>query len=228
MKILVTGANRGLGLELTKLFLKEGHEVAAGMRANSNSDALDSLKKEYSNRLKIIQLDMKDESTMAHSADLIKSQWGSLDIIINNAGILLGRNRKFNELDLEELITSFKVNTFGPMMLIKHLAGLMEGGESPMIINITSEAANDLSGRDYPYSLSKAALNMYSIKLNNHLKEAGIRVLAVHPGWIRTDMGGQNAPGAPETTARNILDIIEGRIKIDDDLVFISHTGIGL
>ena len=108
-----------------KTISKGGHEVAAGMRANSNSDALDSLKKEYSNRLRL-SVGYEDESTMAHSADLIKSQWGSLDVIINNAGILLGRNRKFNELDLEELITSFKVNTFGPMMLIKHLAGLME------------------------------------------------------------------------------------------------------
>ena len=80
-----------------------------------------------------------------------------------------------------------------------------------MIINIKSEAANDLSGRDYPYSLSKAALNMYSIKLNNHLKEAGIRVLAVHPGWIRTDMGGQNAPRPGATPA--ILDIIEAGLN---------------
>ena len=228
MKILVTGANRGLGLELTKLFLKEGHEVAAGMRAGSNSEALDSLKREYLDRLEIIHLDMVDEATMVHSADLIRSQWGSLDVIINNAGILLGRSRKFDQLDLEELIASFKVNTFGPMMLIKHLAGLMEGSESPMIINITSGAANDLGGSDYPYSLSKATLNMYSAKLNNYLKEAGIRVLAIHPGWIKTDMGGEKAPGSPETTARNILDIIEGMLQIYDDLVFINHIGVGL
>ena len=225
LNILVTGANRGLGLELVKLFLREGHVVAAGARNNSNIDNLSLLMQQYNQNFKVITLDISDETSIAKSAEVMKNEWGTLDVIINNAGILLGREKKFDELTMDHLMASFQINTFGPMMVIKHFYKLLKKSGNAAIINITSESANDFGSNDFAYSMSKAALNMYSYKINSKLKDEGVKVLAIHPGWIRTDMGGQNAPNSPKTTAQNILKIIEGKLDIDNESVFIDHMG---
>jgi NAD(P)-dependent dehydrogenase (short-subunit alcohol dehydrogenase family) len=150
-----------------------------------------------------------------------------LDGIINNAGILLGREHRITTLPMQNLKLSFEVNLFGPMNVMKHMSGLLSDHSGSVVVNITSEAGSiSLAyGGDYPYAISKTALNMFSKQLGDELRPRGVRVLAVHPGWIRTDMGGDAAPLEASVSANGILDLLERKTVVAEELFFIDHTG---
>jgi NAD(P)-dependent dehydrogenase (short-subunit alcohol dehydrogenase family) len=114
------------------------------------------------------------------------------------------------------------------MMVIKHLLPLMsDAGDLRAIINISSEAGSltNAYGGDYPHAISKTAINMFSKQLKRYVKDRGIRVCAIHPGWIKTDMGGEKAPGDPAESADGILDILERKKDIDPESFFINVKG---
>lgn len=229
MDILLTGANRGLGLCLTKVGLKQGHYIFAGVRnlEEKTIKHLTDLQAEFMNQLEIIQLDVTNERSVIDAMGKVKVSKGSLDGIVNNAAILNEREKTIEELDLEQCTLAFDVNTLGPIRVIKHFLPLLEKGAKQSIINISSDAGsltNAYSG-DYPYGLSKVAVNMLSEKLHVYLKEKDIQVLAIHPGWMKTDMGGNNATTDPMTSAKNIFDMIERKISIDSRFVFVDNKG---
>ncbi|MRH42674.1 SDR family NAD(P)-dependent oxidoreductase [Aquibacillus halophilus] len=229
MNILITGANRGLGLSLVKHGIENGHHVYAGTRTidgNTIGD-LKKLQQEYQEQLKIVQIDVTDEDTVKDALQQIKQTTKHLDVIINNAGILNERDKSIEELDLDECMKALDINTLGPVRVTKHFLSLLEQGEKQSIINISSEAGsltNAYSG-DYPYGLSKVALNMLTEKLHATLKDKAIQVLSVHPGWMNTDMGGSNAPTDPTTTADGIYQMIERKVKIKSDYLFVDYNG---
>lgn len=226
MRILITGANRGLGLALVKTGLEKGHIVFAGVRNidKQNTQQLEKLQNHFNGHLKVIILDVTDEESIRAAVPQMN---GKLDVIINNAGMLNERETRIEDLDLEACKLAFDINTFGPMRVTKHFLPLLRKGERQSIINISSDSASlsNASIRDYPYGLSKAALNMFSEKLHRELKEDDIQVVSIHPGWMHTDMGGEQAPTDPNESAHGIYQIIDERQFINSDHVFIDYQG---
>lgn len=228
MNIFITGATRGLGQGLTRMGLSKGNTILAGVRSKAGlSDAMLMLKDQYPDCLHFIELDVANEQSVRNAANRIKDTVGTVDAIINNAGVLLEREKVIEELDMEQVRQTFEVNTIGPMQVVKHCLPLMPRGENGIIINISSEAGTILNAfpTNYPYSMSKTALNMFSERLREYLKDQGIRVYAVHPGWIKTDMGGEAAPGDLEDTAAGIFNIMEGTVNIYSKIAFIHFSG---
>lgn len=229
MRILITGANRGLGFALAQIGAERGHKILAGVRdIHQGDECLTQF--EYSKSISILPLDVTNEDSVANAANLVKESFGSIDVIINNAGVLLERNKTIEELDFEKVQETFNVNLFGPMRIVKNFLPLLMMGDSSAIINISSEAGSfeNAYGGDYAYASSKTALNMFSEQLNKYVMGNNIKVYAVHPGWMRTDMGGENAPGNPMNSANGIFDIIENKHSINSKYVFINHEGLAM
>lgn len=228
MRVLVTGANRGLGLALCKAAVERGHTILACARNGEQpSGSLKDLVEEYPNHIFPLALDVTDEKLVAAAAAKVKEKWGSIDAIINNAGVLYERDVKIEELDFSLLELTMNVNLYGPMRVIKHFLPSLYNGTDQTIINISSDAGSITTayGGDYPYAISKTALNMFTKQIKHYVSDKNINVYAVHPGWIKTDMGGEKAPGSPEETANNLLDILEKKKIIKEDLFFIKHNG---
>ncbi|WP_226527524.1 SDR family oxidoreductase [Metabacillus niabensis] len=228
MNILITGANRGLGLALTTEAVKRGHTVIAGVRnLVKGTDQLHHLRSLFPHQVQLLSLDVAEEATCQESSKTLASENITLDVIINNAAILNERSKTIEELDIDKVEHSFNINLFGPMRVVKYFLPYLNKGPDASIINISSEAGSfqNAYGGDFPYALSKSALNMFSQQLKKYLADAKVSVFAVHPGWIKTDMGGDKAPGTPEESARGILDIVERKLKVIGNPTFINSKG---
>lgn len=155
------------------------------------------------------------------------ARWGTVDALINNAGILLARDQSIERLESAAVENTFRTNLYGPMKMVKHFLPLLKESDRPFILNVSSEAGcfAGAYGGDYPYALSKAALNYFTAQLRKELVPQGFGVYAMHPGWIRTPMGGSQAPGDPLDSAKAILDLAEGKLKADTDAVMIGIDG---
>lgn len=226
--ILIAGANRGLGRQLVEKALARGYRVAAGMReSHLQSDDVRALAEAYPDRFLAVALDVTDETSVERAAATIKQAFGQVDVLVNNAAILVGRDQKLEQLSMEDVEKSFQVNLYGPIRVTKHVLPLMTGSQDKAIVNISSEAGSfaNAYGGDYPYALSKGALNLFSEHLRRYTAERDIRVYAVHPGWIRTDMGGDKAPGDPAESAAGILDLAEGRKDKPGMPLFVDFRG---
>ncbi|WP_274649664.1 SDR family oxidoreductase [Paenibacillus humicola] len=228
MNILITGANRGLGFHMTAEALSRGHRVLAGVRNPATGAAkLDELKARFDGRLTVIGLDVADEQSIGRAASEAGAAADRLDAVVNSAAILAGRSRGLHTLQLEDLEASFRTNLFGPMLVMRAFLPLLLRGANQTVVNVSSEAGSfaNAYGGDYPYALTKSALNMFSAQLRRELEPHGIRVYAVHPGWIKTDMGGDQAPGDAAESARGIVDLLEGKRQAEDNALFIDFRG---
>ncbi|MGG6309411.1 SDR family NAD(P)-dependent oxidoreductase [Paenibacillus macerans] len=228
MKLLITGAARGLGLEIVGEALRRGHEVAAGIRSlDTNVEALEELQNGTPGKLTLLELDVDEEESVAKAKEAMAAQWGALDALVNNAAILIAREQTIEHLEFAAMENTFRTNLYGPMKMAKHFLPLLKAGTRPSILNVSSEAGGYAGayGRDFPYALSKAALNFFTAQLRKELVPQGFAVYAMHPGWMRTSMGGSKAPGDPLDAARGILDLIEGKLVADADAVMIDRDG---
>ena len=195
MRILVTGASRGLGLEFVRQALARGDAVLAGVRHPQRSSALQELSGAYPGRLHTLALDVADSASFAHFADRVAERVPGLDLLINNAGIL-ARGEAFGSLQAANFIDAFNTNALGPLLLTQALTPLLQRGIDPRVLNLSSDLGSmtHTAGFYLPsYCVSKAALNMVGVLLSHALAEHGVRVLNMHPGWVRTDMGGDGA-----------------------------------
>lgn len=226
--MLVTGANRGLGRQLVRVALERGYRVAAGMRESAlNAADIQTLKEAHGDRFLAVNLDVTSEPSVEAAAAEVRRTFGRVDVLVNNAAVLVARDQKLEQLSLEAVEHTFQVNLFGPLRVTKHVLPLMTGTGRKAIINVSSEAGSfaNAYGGDYPYALSKGALNLFSAHLRQYVAARGIRVFAVHPGWIRTDMGGEKAPGDPLASARGIMDLADGLTDRPDLPVFVDFRG---
>ena len=204
MNVVITGANRGIGLELVKQFNDKDYNVYGSSRNPLASTGL----QEEIGLDKIIPLDMGDTNSIETFCKQIQSLTNSkIDILINNAAV---RGEKGNQkvLDPNVIRETFNINAVGPVMLIKNLANSLQGTK---IINITSgmgSISRTTSG-DMSYRMSKAALNMAGRNLHMQMKEHNTIIVQIHPGWVRTDMGGLNASISVEESAKGIINSIE-------------------
>ena len=200
--VVITGANRGIGLELCKQFLAKGNRVFATYR--SNMGGLEDI--ENSN-LSTFKLDVRDADGVQSFASSIE---GSVDVLINNAGIADGRWQSISEIDMQHAIEVIEVNSISPVLVTqKFESKLKSGSKIVMMSSLMGSISDCMSGRSYAYRASKTALNMFSMAMKNELESQGISILIMHPGWVETDMGGPNAPLSVEESVTGIIGRIE-------------------
>ena len=220
--ILVTGANRGLGLAMTGEFLKHGHTVKAIIRRESKS--LQVLKETYPDRLALHNGDVTNENSLIKVVNAISSETSSIDILINNAAVHLDPERlPIEKVDFSIYGQTFEVNSVAPLTVIKHALPLVRKGHKKLIVNISSEAGsigNAWRTSEYAYCMSKAALNMASRILQNDVQSEGIKVIALHPGWFSSDMGGAAAPITPAGAAKKVVTLLLGSFDLQGPVYY--------
>ncbi|HBS43676.1 MAG TPA: short-chain dehydrogenase [Paenibacillus sp.] len=211
----VTGADRGLGLSLVRSLLAKQFSVFAGQFLKESED-LKALKEQYPEQLELIPLDISNKDSVKQAARVISSKTGYVDIIINNAGIIRSADNAtvLVELDDVGMAEIYNVNTLGALRVSNALMGLLLQSEDKLIVNISSEAGSIARNRRinmYGYCMSKAALNMQSSLMHNHLKTLGGQVMVFHPGWLQTYMQGkkdEQAEMTPEQSAEQIIGLV--------------------
>lgn len=226
MNVLITGANRGLGLEFVKQLATSGTQIFAACRAPSKANQLKQVQEQYPERVSIINLDVTDSTSVSQSHKLIRTKTNNLDLLINNAGIAV-EDKGLGTFDASIMKSILNVNTIAPLLIIQQYIDLLKRGKQPKIVNISSglgSLARANSCRMSIYSLSKAALNMGTIHLAHELKYDGIVVIALTPGWVKTDMGGENADITPQESIAGMLRVIES-LSLSDSGSYYDHTG---
>lgn len=222
--ILVIGANGGLGSCVCQAALSRGWGVIAMDRyASVCREAIKSKDK----NCRYISVDLSAPSSVLLAAEQVKADFRRLDGIVNCAGIVLGRDDTLESLNMDDMRKSMEINVYGPMELIRQLLPLIRRSPSAGIINISSSAAVILGTReiDYPYAVSKCALNMFTEKLRVFLEKAGVRVAAIHPGWMKTAMGGEDAQVEPSEVAEYLLDVLCGKQLVTAVPAFVNRFG---
>ena len=214
-RYLITGANRGLGLEFVRQLLARGDSVVACCREPSEAKALQELAAEAGDRLLLRELDVTDPSAI----DALPEGLPSVDVLINNAGVA-AEEEKFGEFDAGTMARVLFVNSIAPMLVTQAMTYVLEKGKNPKIVCITSGLGSITRAEGLmfglSYGMSKAALNMGVKKLSSEMKSRGIALLTMHPGWVQTDMGGKGAPLRPPESIRGMLKIIDGMTTADN------------
>lgn len=206
--ILVTGANRGLGIEFVEQYLNEGNEVIATYRNENSSMDLIEMGNERSN-LKLLQLDVSSNKSLNSFAENLGDS--PIDIFINNAGVYGPRNSSFGNVDEENWIPAIKINAIAPILLTQLIIKNIRSGADKKLIYITSKMGSiddNKGGGVYVYRSSKTALNAVVKSLSVDLENEGIVVALIHPGWVKTDMGGPNALIERDTSVRGMTEVI--------------------
>lgn len=207
---LVTGANRGIGLEICRQLGRKGlHVILTCRKAEAGKKVADELKSEGMD-VEFRQLDVTDPESIHACADSVDIDLGRLDVLVNNAGIMLDSSKtgaSIFQADPKLIRDTFETNALGPLMVAKALVPLMRKNDYGRIVNVSS-GMGQLSEMDggYPgYRISKTALNAVTVILSRELEGTRIKVNSVCPGWVRTDMGGNNASRSPEEGADTIV-----------------------
>ncbi|NDW19917.1 SDR family NAD(P)-dependent oxidoreductase [Alteromonas hispanica] len=203
--VLVTGGNRGVGLEIVKGMLSEGYKVLMACR---DEDAGEEAKKDIvGGDLHVIEMPLDNESAIVDAFTRAEAVFGPIDILINNAGVL--DDTSWDEVTSESFNASMQVNVYAPLTLIQQtLPKMIERGFG-RIINVSSSygSFNESLAGPFSYAISKAAVNALTVKMASVVekakeeKELDVAVNSMTPGWVHTRMGGKNAPKTPEEGA---------------------------
>ncbi len=219
--VLVTGANRGIGLELTRGLRASGATVIATARRPETADALQHL---GGDDLRIEELDVTSNASVAALSQRLAGS--PIDILINNSGIGGSRN-KDSMSDFDSYRECFEVNALGALRVTVALLDNLRSGSKRQIVNLSSQLGSmtlNTGGGFQPYRVSKAALNMISRTFASELSSEGFVCVTLHPGWVRTDMGGRHAPVLPEESATGILEVLD-RLGPNDNGSFFDYQG---
>ena len=208
--VFISGANRGIGLGMALLMAGKGYTVFASYREEARSERL-VLESRQEARIVPVKVDVTRQRDLKGLVDAIASRAGHLDILVNSAGINLGKPGQIDRLSLKDFTESFLVNVGGPFLTTRYLLPLLKAGREKKVLNITSVMGSiQLSTGDMvPYRVSRAALNMLTKNLAIAYRPYGITVVGLHPGWVKTDMGGPEAPLSVEESVTKLLGIID-------------------
>jgi NAD(P)-dependent dehydrogenase (short-subunit alcohol dehydrogenase family) len=195
---LITGANRGIGLEIARELASRGNSIVLGSRDLSRGKIAGKSIASKSGTVMASELDVTDQDSIDRTFQTIKSNFSRLDILVNNAGILIDETDLPSKTNPDTMRTTFETNVFGPLRLCQAAIPLMKQNNYGRIVNVSS-SAGALGGMaealySPAYSLSKASLNALTIILSTEMRGTNILVNSMCPGWVRTDMGGPNAP----------------------------------
>lgn len=215
MSILITGTNRGIGLEFVKHYLKNNKKVIATYRnKNSSKDLLEL--KNTTNNLSLVELDVSIPSSINEFTSKIMDQ--PIDIFINNAGVFGPRNNELENFNVKEWLDVFNINTIAPLLLTHKILKNLRLGKNKKLVFISSKVGSieeNTGGGMYVYRSSKTALNQVIKSLSIDFKDENFIAAALHPGWVQTDMGGPNALIDTKTS-------VKGMIKVIDSLVLMN------
>ena len=218
--ILITGANRGIGLELTRQYAAAGWDVIVCCRKPKEAAALLKIK----GKIELKALDVAKPASIKKLAVSLKGR--AIDVLLNNAGIL-GRRAGFGKAESKEFLAVMQVNALGPLLMTEAFAGHVKRSKLKKIVAITSgmgSIASGANGGSYAYRSSKAALNMVMANAARDLKEKGLAVAVISPGWVQTDMGGKQAPLKVTDSAAGIIKVIE-KLDISASGSFFNYSG---
>lgn len=209
--VLITGASRGIGKALAEKLAITGYHVILTGR---NLDVLEEIKKtieSQSGSADIFPLDVTSRQQIQRARDFISEKFKRLDCLINNAGILNESQMNIVDLTEDSLYKSLQTNSLGPLFLMQEFLPLLKMSKNPRIINISSGmgAINEM-GSEYPaYRISKTVLNVMTILFHHEAFPFGVRVNAVCPGWVRTDMGGPSATRSLDEGIKGIVFLVQ-------------------
>jgi NAD(P)-dependent dehydrogenase (short-subunit alcohol dehydrogenase family) len=216
--VLITGANRGLGLEFARQYGAAGWQVIGTARRPEAATDLNALE------VQVMQLDVTDQESVDRLANDLENT--PVDLLINNAGIF-PRVGGLAEADFVAVERTLAVNTIGPMRVTRAMLPNLQRGHSKQIVSITSglgSIADNTNGRFYGYRESKAALNMFTRSLAAELRKEGFTCIVMSPGWVQTDMGGPNATLKPAQSISGMRAVI-ARLTPEDTGTFWNHDG---
>jgi len=222
--VFITGTTRGIGLELVHQFLEAGSKVFATAR-HPESDALQSLKAAHGDQLQLLALDVTNSTEIQAAVTSLAGQ--PVNLLINNAGLYQSRSDDAASLATETWLQEFHVNAIAPFMVTRALRGNLAAAEDALVAMISSKMgsmSDNTSGGAYSYRSSKAALNAVTVCLAQDLAGDGTRVVALHPGWVRTDMGGDSAPVEASASASGLKKVMLG-IDAAQNGGFFDYTG---
>lgn len=226
--ILITGANRGIGLELTKQFLQAGGaRIFAACRQPAAAADLNALAQRYGDAIALLQLDITDETSIQAAVAAVATRSDALDLLINNAGIAGDESgRILGKLQARELSRVISTNAVGPLILTQAFRALLQASDKPRVLMISSGLGSltNAGGNSYAYRMSKAAMNMAARVLAMDEAMAGVITVTVNPGWVKTDMGGANAALEPAQSGRALLALING-LGAHDNGKFFQYDG---
>lgn len=209
MPYIVTGANRGLGLEFTRQLTERGDAVIATARWPDEADKLNEYARQDERDIDIHELDITDPESVESFGQALKGE--DIDVLINNAG-QLNRGGEPGNFDFDEIRGDFETNAIGTLRVTEALLPNLERNGGAKVVNVTSKMgsiADNESGGSYAYRMSKTALNMATRSLALDLADDDITPFVIHPGWVQTRMGGDNALITPETSVENMLERID-------------------
>lgn len=222
--ILITGSNRGIGLELVRSFAEKNWQVLACCRQPREAEELQVLK-EKNSRVQLYRLDVSEteqiEQLAADIADV------PIDILLNNAGVFGPRPAALEVTDVAGWLSTYRINTVAPLQMALAFNANLVQCPKPIIASISSamgSISENTGGGDYAYRASKAALNMVNKGLSIDLAEQGITCVVLHPGWVHTRMGGPQAPLSPAESAAGLTEVLLN-LTPDDNGKFFDYTG---
>jgi len=224
--VLITGANRGIGLEFARQYAADGWQVVACCRQPQQAEALNRLADQYKDQFSIHRLDVRE---LAETDQLShKLQDLPIDILINNAGVYPhAQNGEFDRISYDDWMEAFRVNTFAPLKMVEALIEQIACSQLKIVATITSKMgsiADNQRGGSYIYRSSKAAVNMVVKSLAIDLQPRGIIAVLLHPGWVQTDMGGRGALISTKQSVTGMKSIL-GRVTHSDTGKFIAYDG---
>ncbi len=223
--ILITGANRGIGFELTQQYAEAGWRVIACCREPDKAQGLDGVRNDYREQVSIHRLDVTNSEPIKALATSVEDT--PIDILLNNAGIYGQRDDSLGNIDEDKWLETFRVNTIAPIKVMEAFIDVVAASKRKVFASITSKmgsVADNTSGGSYVYRSSKAALNAAMKSAANDVKGRGISVVVIHPGWVRTDMGGPSGLLSVEQSAKSIRELL-GRVSIEDTGKFFNYDG---
>ncbi len=223
--ILITGANRGIGFELTQQYAEAGWRVIACCREPDKAQELDGVRSDHGEQVSIHRLDVTNSEPI--KALVTSMEDTPIDILLNNAGIYGQRDASLGNIDEDKWLETFRVNTIAPIKVMDAFIDVVAASKRKVFASITSKmgsVADNTSGGSYVYRSSKAALNAAMKSAANDVKGRGISVVVIHPGWVRTDMGGPSGLLSVEQSAKSIRELL-GRVSIEDTGKFFNYDG---
>jgi NAD(P)-dependent dehydrogenase (short-subunit alcohol dehydrogenase family) len=223
VRVFITGASRGIGLEFVRQYVSQGARVFAAAR-KPNDGELARLAEQHPEQLSLVTLDITREEDLPAAVAAVQEQTGALDVLINNAGVG-SQGMKLGAYKREGMLDVLHTNVVAPILIGQAFVGLLRHGTKPRIINLSSQIGSftwNKSGMSPLYAASKSALNMYTRAFAN--EATGIITIAVHPGWVQTDMGGKGATLTPTQSVQSLQALI-ARLGPADNGLFFNYDG---